>query len=104
MAALPRRLRSVAVGVLAIAFFGGALLYLYYPAEPHSALGWLALFAVGLPTWAFLEWLGNVVLNNRWFNRLSSAARIALGVPAVLVLTCVGGALIILGGLIIRRL
>ena len=104
MAAPPRRLRSLAAGLLAIAFFGGALLYLYYPAKPHSVLGWLALFAVGLPTWAFLEWLGDVVLNNKRFNRLSSASRIALGVPAVLVLTCLGGALIVLGGLIIKRL
>ena len=104
MAALTRRLRYAAVGVLAIAFFGGALLYLYYPAKPHSVLGWLVLFAVGLPTWAFLEWLGDAVLNNQWFGRLSSPARIALGVPAVLVLTAVGSALIILGGLIIRRL
>ncbi len=94
----------MAGGLLANPFFGGALLYLYYPAKPHSMLGWLALFAVGLPTWAFLEWLGDVVLNSKWFDRLSSASRIALGVPAVLVLACLGGALIALGGLIIKRL
>ena len=90
--------------MLAIAFVGGALLYLYYPAKPHSLLGWLVLFAVGLPTWAFLEWLGNVVLTNKWFDRFSSAGRIALGVPVLLVLTCLAGGLIFLGGLIIRRL
>lgn len=104
MTALPRRVRSLAAGFLAIPFFGGALLYLYYPAKPHSVLGWLALFAVGLPTWAFLEWLGNIALNNKWFDRLSSASRIALGVPVLLVLTCLSGALIFLGGLIIKRL
>jgi hypothetical protein len=90
--------------LLAVFIAAGALLYLYYPATPHSILGWLALFGLGLPTWGLLECLGDLTLQNGLFRRLSSSARIALGVPTLLALITVSIAIIWLGGRIIERL
>ena len=102
MATRRRRLRSLLAAVVAFAVLTLVVLWLYYPVRPHSARGWLLLYAVGLPTLVVLEWLGDLILNSRWLNRLPRAARIALGVPAVLLLICVGSVLIWVGGWIIR--
>ncbi len=73
------------------------LVWLYYPVLPKSALGWGLLFAIGIPTWLLLEWLGGVVLGAKVFSRLSSFGRIALAVPALLVLIVFAAAVIWLG-------
>lgn len=51
---------------------------------PTSLSEWLLLVGLGLPLWAFAEWLGRRTLGHPWFDRLSSPARIALGVPVLL--------------------
>ena len=76
-----------AVGILA--FLLCWLLYLYFPAVPHSVLGWVALVGLGLPVWFFLEWLGTAVLGSRFFARRSSGFRILVGVPVCLVLVVI---------------
>lgn len=101
----PRRASfDVIALLLAAVIVAGVVLYLHYPTMPHSLLGWLALFALGLPTWALLECLGDVTLQSGFFRRLSSGARIALGVPTVLALITLSFAIIWLGGKIIERL
>jgi hypothetical protein len=62
------------------------LLYAYYPAVPHSMLGWVALLALGAPVWISLEWFGEAVGESRFFKRRSSGMRILFGVPVVLAL------------------
>jgi hypothetical protein len=104
MARSRSRLQFLGGLLIAIPFATLALLYLYYPASPHSVLGWIALFAIGIPTWAGLECLGDVVLQHGFFKRLSSPARIALGVPVVLALVTLSWGLIWLGGKIIQCL
>jgi hypothetical protein len=77
------RLRS-ALSLLGLAgMLVCALLFIYFPAVPKSALGWLALVFLGLPVWFLLEWLGEVVLGSRFFARKSSAVRVVLAVPVV---------------------
>jgi hypothetical protein len=61
-----------------------ALLFAYFPAVPHSALGWAALFGLGVPIWLLLEWLGGVIVEWRFFARRSSGIRILLGIPIFL--------------------
>ncbi len=82
-------LRNVLVAAGVLAFVLGVLLYLYFPAVPHSLLGWVALVGLGLPVWVFLEWLGEAVLGSRFFARRSSGFRILLGVPALIALGAV---------------
>ena len=64
------------VGILAIQFW----------VLPTKLFGWLILIALGLPALFFLEWLGEKVLRAPFFTKLSSPARIAVGIPAVIVL------------------
>ena len=66
------------------------LLYVYYPAAPHSILGWAALVGPGIPVWMALEWLGEQVGESQFFKRRSSGIRILLGVPVVLALIALG--------------
>jgi hypothetical protein len=102
MATHRRRLRSLLAAVVAFAVFTVIVLWLYYPVRPHSAKGWLILYALGIPTWVVMDWLGDSILNSKWLNRLPRAARIALGVPAVLILISIGSVLIFVGAWIIR--
>jgi hypothetical protein len=75
------------IGLAAVLLCG--LLYLYFPAVPHSVLGWVVLVGLGLPVWAFVEWLGAVVLGSRFFANRSSSIRIFIGVPVLLVLIAI---------------
>lgn len=75
------------IGLAAVLLCG--LLYLYFPAVPRSLLGWVVLVGVGLPVWAFLEWLGEAVLGSRFFANRSSGFRILVGVPVVVVLIAI---------------
>lgn len=78
-----------------ITFFGFAAvlvccaLFVYYPAFPRSIAGWLGLFFVGVPLLFLFEWLGEKTLGSAFFNRLSSIARIVLGVPVFILLMVV---------------
>ena len=84
---------ALGLAVLAVCM----LLYLYYPAVPHSVLGWVTLIVIGLPTWFFLEWLGEVTLGSPFFTKLSSGTRIAIAVPVMIVLMLVGGVVVYFG-------
>lgn len=81
--------RAAASWIGFAAFLLCGLLFAYYPAVPHSFLGWVALVGLGLPAWVFVEWLGTAVLGSRIFAARSSVFRIAVGVPIVLVLIAV---------------
>lgn len=87
--------------LLALAFALGVLLWIYYPVIPRTILGWFLLFVIGIPSWFFLEWLGDRVLSARFFSRMSSAARIALGVPVLILLMIIASLVIYLGGRVI---
>src|SRR5215475_14611521 len=103
MAALSRRTRSRLAAVVAFLLFLGVMeLYLWRPLGPHTLRGWVALVTVGLPTWLLLEWIGDVTLNNRWFDRHGRVGRIALGVPVLLILLSLAGALTWLGSRIFQ--
>lgn len=78
------------------AFLICLLLYTYYPAIPQSLLGWTALIGLGLPTYFFLEWLGDVILGAATFKRRSSAGRVLLAVPVVAILLAVAAVLVLL--------
>jgi hypothetical protein len=80
------------------------MLYRHYPAKPHTVFGWVALFGIGLPAWALLEWLGDLVSQIKWLDRLSSPTRIALGVPAGLLGMGLCAVILWLEGRIIERL
>lgn len=94
MALTTSKLRALGLALGAIAFITCALLYLYYPAIPHSAFGWAALFVVGIPTWIALELFGEYALGRPFFAKLSSGARIAVAVPIVIALMVIGGVLV----------
>ena len=83
--------------LLALALAVGVLLWLYYPVVPRSLLGWVLLFVVGIPTWFFLEWVGDRVLGAHVFSRFGPAARIALAVPLLILLLLVAAYVIHLG-------
>jgi hypothetical protein len=55
------------------------------------------LFVIGIPTWFLLEWLGERMLEDRFFSRLGSAARIALAVPVLILFLIVAGYFVRLG-------
>lgn len=104
MAGRRKRLGSLGLILLGALFVGCALLYIYYPLRPRSALGWVALFVIGIPSWALIEWMGSAVLEAPLFKRLSSFGRIALGVPVLIALSFVAGVVIWLGGKVIDHL
>jgi hypothetical protein len=60
------------------------LLWLYYPTIPRSIPGWVLLFAIGIPSWFLLEWLGARIIGAHFFSRFGRAARIALAVPILI--------------------
>ena len=91
------RADTVVAVLLALAFAAGMLLWLYYPVSPRSALGWVLLFVISIPTWFFLEWLGGRVLGARVLSRMGRAARIALAVPVLILFLIVAACLIRLG-------
>src|SRR6185295_192403 len=98
MAFRSSRAEVVVAALLALVFVLGVLLWMYYPVIPKTVLGWVSLFVIGIPSWFFLEWLGDRVLGSRFFTRLSSAARIALGIPVLILLIVVAAFVIYLGG------
>src|SRR5262245_2574747 len=98
MAAFSRRTRSILAAVVAFFVLLGLMeLYLWRPVGPRTLRGWVAWVAIGLPAWLLLEWIGDVTLNSRWFDRLGRFGRIALGVPVFLVFISLTGALIWIG-------
>lgn len=78
-------------------------LFIYFPAFPRSIIGWLSLFFVGVPVLFLVEWLGEKTLGSAFFTRLSSPARIALGVPAVVILVLVTAWLVSNASILINR-
>jgi hypothetical protein len=82
-------LRNVVLFVFGVGLLLCALLYAYFPAVPHSVLGWVALIGLGLPAWIFLEWLGETVVGSRFFARRSSGVRILLGVATALAILAI---------------
>jgi len=72
------------------------LLYTYYPVIPQSLLGWIALIGLGLPTYLFVEWLGDVILGANTFKRRSSVGRVLLAIPVVAILLTVAAVLVLL--------
>ena len=70
------------------------LLYTYYPAIPQSQLGWAALIGLGLPTYFFLEWLGEAILGATFFKQRSSVGRVLLAVPVAAILLAVAALLV----------
>ena len=89
--------------LFSVLVLGCVLLYLYHPLRPRSLLGWVALFVIGIPSWALIEWVGSVALEAPLFRRLSSFGRIALAVPVVIALSLVACAVILLGGIAIAH-
>jgi hypothetical protein len=87
----------VVAALLLLALAVGLLLWLYYPVVPRSVLGWVLLFVIGIPSWLFLEWLGDRVFSARVFSRIGRAARIALAVPVMILLLIVAAYIIYLG-------
>lgn len=78
---------------LVAAAIAGILLAVSFGVVPGSIAGWLMLFIIGIPAWMFLERLGDAALRLPMMQRLSSPARILIGVP--LVITLMGVALLI---------
>lgn len=76
--------RKVLATLAIVAFVAGYLMLGFATIMPKSGLGWLALFALGVPAWFALEWLGGVVLGWGFLARRSSAVRILLAVPLVI--------------------
>jgi hypothetical protein len=73
-------LRRIALFVCGSVFLLG-LLALQFWVLPTKFVGWVALLTLGLPTWLLLEWLGEKVSSSQFFRKMSSPARIAIGVP-----------------------
>ena len=69
------------------------LLALQFWVLPTKFSGWLALVTVGLPTWFILEWLGERAIGAESFKKMSSAGRIAVGVPILIALFAVAALL-----------
>ena len=97
MAFRSSRSEVVIAALLVSALAVGMLIWLYYPVVPQNVLGWVMLFVVGVPSWLFLEWLGNLVFSARIFTRIGRAARIALAVPVMILFLIVAGYVIYLG-------
>ena len=104
MAITSSNMRAVATVLALIAVVVAMLMGLYFPTVPKSALGWLALIVIGLPTWIVLELLGEAVLGNRFMARRSPGGRILLAVPVLIVLVVVGSGLVWLGRVVIEWL
>lgn len=88
---------TVLAALLVAALVTAMLLWLYYPTIPRSVLGWILLFVIGIPTWLLLEWLGERVLEARFFSRIGRTARIALAVPILILLLIIAAYIIHLG-------
>ena len=88
------KLRHVLLALGIVVFLLCGLLFLGFPVVPTSFMGWVALVTLGIPTWFFLEWLGEQVLGSAFFSRRSPAVRILLAVPAVIALVAVGSVLV----------
>jgi len=78
------------LSILGIVVFCAAFLaWTFYPEIPSSVLGWGALIIIGIPSYLFLEWLGETVLGSQFFKNRSSFTRVILGVPVALILIAV---------------
>jgi hypothetical protein len=97
MAFRPSRADAVVTVLLALALVVGMLLLLYFPVVPRSVVGWVLLFVIGIPTWLFLEWLGERVLSASVFSSVGRAARIALAVPVLVLFLVVAAYIVHLG-------
>ncbi len=89
-------LRRAVLIICGALFLAGmpALQFWIFPA-PFS--GWFILIVLGLPVWFYLEWLGEKVLGAPFFKKMSSTARIAIGVPVIIAL---GALALVLVGLV----
>jgi hypothetical protein len=96
------------VGLIAVVMIvaAGGLLFMLYPWHPTTPLGWALVVVLALPVMVAGEWLGNVVLGNRFARSIGrdqppgriSWARIAYGAAALLVVAAsVFGILAVVG-------
>ena len=83
--------------LLAAVLFVAILLWMYHPTLPSSVLGWVLLFVIGIPTWFLLEWLGQRILEARFFSRMERATRIAVAVPILILFIILAAYIIHLG-------
>jgi hypothetical protein len=87
-------IRTTVAMVVAGVVVVGSPLYLYDSALFARIVEWVAL-AIGLiGIWLFLEWFGEIVFSARFFSRMSSGARIVIGVPVLIGIVAVGWALL----------
>jgi hypothetical protein len=68
----------------------GVLLLVPGPSPLRQVYAWVAFAVAMLLVWAVLEWLGVFVFGARIFSRMSSVARIVLGVPLVVSMVALG--------------
>ena len=101
-------LRFIGMYVILSGVLAMLLLLQLWPWHPKSAVGWIALFILAAPVTAVGEWLGKLVLENRFATSLGnntapdsvSWLRVAYGVAASLItLAAVGAILFSLGKL-----
>ena len=85
-------MRKVGTCVLVIALLA-SLLVLQFLVLPHSPLGWVLLFVLGIPIWFLLEWAGERTFGLKFFSNLSSPVRVLVAVPFAIVLFTVAALL-----------
>ena len=65
-------LRLVGVYLLASLIYAGFALLSAFPYHPHTAWGWVLLFLLAFPLWLVGEWLGHVLIGNRFARVIDS--------------------------------
>lgn len=85
-----KRFRRSFPGVLIGAVFCVLLiLFAIYPHRPDSTFVWAVLFIVALPLVLFLEYMGEILFENKIMLRVNRLVRILLGVFVVLLLCAI---------------
>jgi len=74
--------------VLAGVLVGTAIMLIaLFPLRPRNAVGWLSLIVIAAPAVLALEFVGDLVLNNRWLNGVSKTIRILIAVTSIALLS-----------------
>ena len=67
----PLNIRIIFGLIFLAGFFTFLILLGIFPHVPNSMTGWVILVGVGVPSWLFLEWLGEKLFSKKVGHRIS---------------------------------
>ena len=71
---------KIVIILIAALFFSAIILAGLYPYRPNTIYSWIGLYLISLPVVILFEYIGVLVLDNKFINKMGKFSRIFYGV------------------------